>query len=209
MKPEELQKAWLAFRGQVRIADIFLVHDRKGLVEGFIRHSTKSYWNHSFIVLETWDRLPFGGPLIVDIGIDGVAIHRLKKYTDEPERYDFGVLRYPGLTAKKEQEFVRGFILGNLDTPYDFRRILGLIFKSIAQRMLSKRLFISAAGLFINDQYFVCSSFVHKAFHRFREQPSGMLDTETLKELRGNEEMYTPADIASDPIFTWLFNERR
>jgi hypothetical protein len=209
MKPEELQKAWLAFRGEVRVADIFLVHDRKGIVEGFIRKTTGSYWNHSFIVFETWDNLPFGGPLIVDIGIDGVAIHRLKKYTDDLERYDFGVLRYPGLTAKEEQDFVKGFILDNIDTPYDFRRILGLIFKSVAKKMLSRRDFIAAAGLFINDKYFVCSSFVRKAFHRFREQPSATLDADSMKELKSNAEMYTPADIASDRIFTWLFNERR
>jgi hypothetical protein len=210
MKPKQLRKKWLEFRDDLRVADIILVHDRKHWMGRLIRKHTGSYWNHSMIVLETWDHLSFGGPLIVDITLDDVTVHRLKRYTDHPERYDLGVLRLRGEMTERERKQVINFIFSNIDTPYDVARLFGYLFiKPLARRVLNEDMFQKAVRLFIDPRKFVCSSFVYRMFHRFRDMTEEHHEDDPEYQQLTKIEMQTPGDIAKDPLFEWKFNKHR
>ncbi len=210
MKPAELKKKWLQVEQGIEIADIVLIHKRRGPITSRIQKSTKSYWNHAVIILKNKKTMPMGGPLIVEASFGGIEIHQMKKYADRPDLYDFGVLRYPGISEKERKNFVRHFILSNLDVPYDYSRLLGLFIKPFILK-ISPRIFLKLVKWMVHEDAFVCSTFVYKAYKKLKEGTKLSLPSngQMIKDPYKTEEMYTPGDLANMKILTWVFNKRK
>ncbi|MBU0531284.1 hypothetical protein KJ910_02200 [Patescibacteria group bacterium] len=210
MTPEELKKKWADVENEIEIADIILVHKRKGPITTRIRKATKSYWNHAAIVLKSKQTMPMGGPLIVEASFGGIEIHQMKKYADRLDLYDFGVLRYPGISEKERKTFVRNFILSNLDVPYDYTRLLGLFLKPTLIK-ISPKIFLKFTKWMVHEDAFVCSTFVYKAYKKLGEGTKLCLPSaqQMYDDPYKTEEMHTPGDLASMEILKWVFNKRK
>lgn len=210
MRKNELIKKWPEVEQGMEIADIILVHKRSGLISSRIQKATKSYWNHVVIILKSKKTMPLGGPLFVEASFGGIEIHQMKKYADQPDLYDFGVLRYPGISEKEKKVFVRNFILSNLDVPYDYSRLMGLFIGPFLLK-ISPWCFKKIGNFIIHEDAFVCSTFVYKAFNKISEgkkltlPPNGDITRGKLKK----EEMYTPGDLAKMPELKWIFNQHK
>lgn len=209
MTPEEIKGKWKEIEPQLKAGDILMVHTRQNWISKRIRKTAKTYWNHTALVFMGKQFLPVGGPLIVEADFGGIKIHQMKKYADNFDKYDLGVLRYPELTEEQREEIVMGFILSNLDTTYDYTRLVGWFFGPLVRR-ISTRLWGKLFRGLMDQQKFVCTTFVHKAFHELsaHKQVSGYVHTHD-EETRGleGEELISPGDIAKEPIFEWVFNQ--
>ncbi len=209
MTVEELKGVWPDVESRLEAADILLIHARGGLVSKGIQRKTGSYWNHTALVFMPKRELLIGGPLIVEAGYGGIEIHQMKRYADRFDHYDFGIKRFPNLTDEQRRKIVMSFVLSNVDVGYDFSRLAAYFISPIIQKISMKlwpKLFRSAT----HQDSFICTTFVHKAFHAWMNRhqvsasfiPTKDAATRTLEI----EELITPADIAADPIFEWVFN---
>jgi len=210
MTPEELQKTWSDIEESLQEGDILMFHKREGWISKKIRKTSKSYWNHTGLVFMARDKFPVGGPLIVEASFVGIEVHQMKRYTDHFDEYDIGVLRYPNLTERQKEEIVMGFILSNLDVTYDYSRLAAFFLSPITQKLpqwFRKAYF----KYFTHEESYVCTTFVHKAFHELSGHEHGKEEDETGDseyEALLDEEFITPADIAREPIFEWVFNKQ-
>jgi hypothetical protein len=209
MKKAGLQKKWPKIEKQLQVGDILLFHNRRSLLSRSIRWRTKSYWSHTALVFKDRNVIRFGSPLIIEAFNKGIEIHKLQKYTDRFEIIDIGVKRFKGLTSKQRAEFAKSFMLNNIDVPYDYSRLVSFFFGGVFGKAPSKivRFFQKKT---IRTDAFVCSTFIHKAFHHFQKHKhvGSTFLTHEEKEL-AQEESIVPADIASDENFEWLFNKRK
>lgn len=186
-----------------------MVRARRGWITGKIQRTAKSYWNHTGLIFMSKQFLPVGGPLLVEASFVGIEIHQMKRYSDLFDEYDLGVLRYPKLTDGQREEIVMGFILSNLDVTYDYSRLAGFFVGPLLKR-ISVKLWARFFKRMTHQENFVCTTFVHKAFHELsmHQRGGGFVEThdrgvESLQE----EEFITPGDIAREPIFEWVFNK--
>lgn len=212
MEPAELARAWPGLEGGLEAADILLLHARRGALSTRIQRRSGSYWNHTAMVFKPKRELLIGGPLIVEASYSGIEIHQLKRYGDRLDQYDFGVKRFPGLTDAQRQKIVMSFILGNIDVSYDLSRLAAYFVSPIIRR-LSSGLWEKFFRRFTHPDSFICTTFVDKAFHQFRSGKHRLVDEYVpTKDRRVGmmqmEEMITPADIAKDPAYEWVFNPR-
>lgn len=210
MFEDTLRAEWADLEKQLRAGDVILVHERGFWLTRMIQRVSQSYWNHAALVFMSQKGLPVGGPLIAEASYGGIEIHQLKIYTDQPDRYDIGVLRYPGMTDELREHIAREFILGNLDVTYDYGRLTAFLLGPVLQR-ISPKLWTVAFKATMNRQRFVCTTFVHRAFHDVDEhhRVQGFVEThDRVIEALENEEFITPGDIAADPTFEWIYNKR-
>lgn len=208
MKKAELNKKWPKIEKQLEVGDILLFHNRRHWMSAAIRWRTKSYWSHTALVFKDKKVIRFGSPLIIEAFDKGIEIHKLQKYTDNFDVIDIGVKRFKGLNAKERSEFAKSFMLNNIDVPYDYSRLVTFFFGGVFGKAPSKiiRFFQKKT---IRTDAFVCSTFIHKAFHHFKKHKDvkGGFLTHEEKELV-QEEGIVPGDIAKDENFEWIFNER-
>ncbi len=207
MKPSKLKTKWSNFKDELIVGDILLLHKRQGPIAKLIKKKSDSYWTHTALIFKDKSVIKYGSPLLIE-AYDQIEIHRLKKYTSRFDEYDIGVKRFPGLDAKQRNEFVKSFMLNNIDVPYDYSRLIGFLFDNILGS-ISKSIYHKFQKKLTNTEAFICSTFVHKAFHRFQEyeEIGGEFSNEEHKQLK-KEELVTPGMIAEDDNFKWLFNER-
>jgi hypothetical protein len=199
--------AWRAIEDQLEAGDILLFHHNKGLGEWLIRKRTGSYWNHSALVFKPKKELVFGGPLIVEAGGQDISanveMHQMKRYTENFDLYDVGVMRYPNLTDVDRRNLVTNFMLDNIDLKYDYIRVMALYVDKFILRILKPITYAKFLRRVINPGSVVCSTFVHKAFHLVDTSPHNYGGT-----LSGEgEEMFSPGDLAASDHFVWIYNK--
>lgn len=202
MGPQTIEQ-WRAVEDELEAGDILLFHDRLGLAEKLIHKKTGSYWNHVALVFKPKKDLVFGGPLIVEAGpTSSVEIHQLKRYTDNLTRYDIGVMRYPGMTDADGMKLVMNFMLDNIDVKYAYGSLVFIFLDKIMLRWLSPESYGKVLKFLIRPGTFVCSTFVHRAFHLVDTSPHEHVEnvSQTM------EEYYTPGDLSSSERFVWIFN---
>lgn len=195
---------------QLKVGDIILVHTRRRLSE-WIRKATGSYWSHTALVFDVPQNFGLGHDhIIIEADdLEGVQIHRLSTYLNEPERYTLGIKRMKNITDEERERF-RGFFLDVVDTPYDTAR-LGAFFVLVAVNKLLKR---DLTGFFarkkVNADRFICTTFAQRAYYL-------AVPPEKRKDVlfRGNDpevglleqmEVIAPRDIAVSPATEWLYN---
>lgn len=212
MTPDELRAAWPKIESRLVTADILLFHKRKGPITRLIQSRTESYWSHAALVFVPKKELTFGGPLIVEATYGGIEIHQMKKYSDHPESYDIGVLRYPGCSDAIRKQIVMSFILNHIDVSYDYSRLIALFLRPLLMTV-SSELYSWVLRHVIHRQNFVCSTFVHQAFRELhhngrvvsprRTQGTALLDPVPY------EEMIAPGHLTLEPHFRWVFNPQK
>lgn len=186
---------------ELQAGDIILLHTRFHALSWFIRLVSQSYWNHVAIVLTTFEDLPgFHSVLVAEAVEDGIEIHRMQKFLDNG-LYDFGVKRVPRL-SKEERDHLTGYILSNIDSPYDYRRLLrnGYAFLTGDFKRFKN---------LVNDKSFLCSSFIQKAFY-FSLPPEKRSQIIFLPphDTARTSEFIAPGDFAKTRNTEWIFNER-
>jgi hypothetical protein len=208
MTPKLLRAKWPEIEQQLRVGDILFLHNRRDLISWLIRNRSHSYWSHTAMVFKDHRIITIGGPLIVEASGQGIEIHQLKKYSDFPEHFDIGIKRFPGLNYEQRIEMTKSFILNNIDTPYDYGRLFGFLFGPFIAKF-SKPLQHQFQKFMIHSDAFICSSFIHKTFHHFMKHTRLPKNTDLEHLDLEAEEMWTPADIAKEQAFEWIFNKRR
>lgn len=209
MRPNELAEQWPRIENNLQVGDIILIRARRQWLAKMIQRKTHSYWNHAALVFIPSKDLPFTGPLLIEAIGYGIEIHQMKRYTTQFDKYDIGVKRYPGITKADRREFVRDFMLENIDVPYDYSRIVGMFVRDLFLKYFDLKFFLNAAKYFVNEDAFVCSTFAHKAFMQYEEKKFDHDDQLKKKyEELYHKELYAPGDIAKNDIFRWVFNER-
>ena len=197
--------AWAKIESQLQLADIILVRD-KSLLSRTIRSVTKSYWSHAIIVFAVPDAaMLFNNTLVISAENGGIEIHRIQKYTKHFDYFDFGVKRVPGLSAETKAK-VLSYVLNNVDIPYDYLRLFGFLMYFILSK-IRKNGQAHLQKIFTNENAFICSSFIQKAF--YAAVPKEKKYAAVFKEDRSSRfflEEVTPADIARSKNCVWLYN---
>jgi len=200
MTGNELRQAWPEVEAELKVGDIILLHARsarRNFVRATIQKMTQSYWAHSMIVYATSKDLPLGGTLIVESNPgSGVEMHHLSRYTDEPDRYDIGVIRFRDKKRYERDAFVKSFMVNNIDVRYDMSLIFG-----IGLRIFGKRKDIW--NPFYHPSRVICSTFAMKA-----GELTGIKLREFDAHLDKNTKIFSPADLARSDNFLWVFNRQ-
>ena len=185
---------------ELQPGDIILVRTRFFWLSILIRWVTKSYWNHSALVLTTFEELPgYHAVLVAEAALDGIEIHRIQKFLDN-SRFDIGVKRVPKLTAP-ERAHLTGYILSQVDSPYSLRRL------AVSAYALLTGDFKHAIN-FINIRTFLCSSFIQKAFYfALPSDRHSRVIFLPADDAARSVEFLSPADIAASPNAEWIFNK--
>lgn len=206
---EPLSQDWNDVVGRLQVADIVLVRHARGTIERAIRKASGSYWNHAALVFEV---LPSEGGkhdvLIIEALPEGVGIHRLRKYSDEPHRYDVGVKRMPGL-SEEERLRIRTFFLDVIDTKYNFPLLIAYLFRSAIAKLFGVKGVDYIKKRIIKPDQFVCTSFAQRAF--YLGLPEARRDTAFFRDDRDLSFLdrlvaITPGDIARSRNTEWLYN---
>jgi hypothetical protein len=189
-------------------ADIVLIRHKKvkgsflrTLLRITLRKITKSYWDHTALVLfpKNPQKGYFYNQIIEAVDPRGIEIHKLDKYLKNPEIYDIGVKRIPGLNMDTRKRII-AFMLMNVDAPY-YRLKLRRFLLAIFSRKFSEKL--------LGRQRFCCSGFVQKAFYEaanWDQREKIIFKKEFLSPIE-LQETTTPADIARSDKAVWIYNE--
>lgn len=183
----------------LQTGDIILLRTKFHPLSWFIRTMSKSYWNHTAIVLTTFELLPGYQSVLVAEALDhGIEIHRIQKFFDNGT-YDIGVKRFPRLT-QEDRYNIMGYVLSQVDTPYAWRRLSGALFSILLGRFYR-------AATYIDRRTYTCSNFVQKTFY-FSLPEDRRSEAIFLREDWGKSvEIIMPADIANSTNTEWVFNK--
>lgn len=197
---------WVKMEPQLQVADIILTRE-KSILSAAVRKVTGSYWSHASIVFAVPDKnVFFNNTLVISAEEKGIEIHRIQKYTQHFDFCDLGVKRVPGL-SDEIREVVLSYVLNNVDIPYDFSRLFGFVFKYLENKFVKKEINHMNKSFF-NENAFICSSFIQKAF--YAAAPVEKKESVIFKEDRSDSfflEEVTPADIANSKNCDWVYNE--
>lgn len=208
MLPADKIQQWHEVENNLQLADIILVHGEHSFYKK-IQERSNSYWNHVALVLQPpQPELGIRGAFIIGAIDSGIEVHRLRKYSEERDRYDIGVKRLSGLTDEMRKHIL-SFMLNKIDAPYDYTRLFGYLFEGVLKTLLPKNTFKKVRRAFITSQpnAFVCSTFIQ---HAFFESVSKKMQPQTfarehVRSLMEIEET-TPADFAHSSNYEWVFN---
>ncbi len=208
MKPLDKIQKWHEVESQLQVADIILVHGERPFYRA-IQQRSHSYWNHVAVVLQPpRPELGLRGSFIIGAIDSGIEVHRLRKYSEERDKFDIGVKRFPNLTDQMRQHIL-SYMLNKIDSPYDYTRLVGFLFEEVLKTFLPKKIFKKVRRFLITSQpnAFVCSTFIQHAF--FESVPAKVqpktFAREHIDKLLEIEET-TPADFARSPHYEWVFN---
>ncbi len=196
---------------ELKIGDIIMVrHKKGGPMRFFLRRITNSYWDHTALVIFAKNiEKGYAADIIIEsiqYGLvasfrQGVQIHRLEKYLNNPNKYDIGIKRF-GFLNEELRDRVRAFVLMNVDTPY-----YPLYMFKFLLAWLSKRY----RKYLLNRQRFSCSGFLQKAFYEAVdwEDRSKVIFRNVGYTPMQLQEITNPSDIANSVSCTWLWNARQ
>lgn len=198
-------ETWRKIEPQLQVADIILTRNERSLISRGIRAATGSYWNHAVIVFSVPNKKAnFNNTLVISAENRGIEIHRLQRYTHHFDFVDVGVKRVPGLNPELREEVV-SYVLNNLDIPYDFTRLIGLLIKFFQQTVFHKKGYLK--HYLTRQDAFICSAFIQKAFYevmpperKFEVVLKNDFDAMTMLD------EVTPADIARSKNCEWIYN---
>jgi len=201
-------KEWSEIEPQLEIADIILVHGADFLSRAIQRRS-ESYWNHVALVLQPPHfELGIKGAFIIGAIDSGIEVHRLRKYSEQPDIFTLGVKRFPGLTDDARKNII-SFLLNQIDAPYDYTRLFGYLFENALKTCLPRSLFKKVRRSILTSQpdSFVCSTFIQKAFFESvpKKLQTNTFARENLKSLAELDQT-TPADFARSTNYEWIHN---
>ena len=188
-----------AIAPELQTGDIILLRTRLYPLSWFIRYMSESYWNHTAIVLTTFESLPgYQAVLVAEALDDGIEIHRIQRFFNN-SLYEVGVKRFSGLTAQ-DRDNITGYILSQVDAPYAWRRLSSALFAIIFGRLY--RIFT-----YLDTHKFTCSNFVQKVFY-FSLPPERQDEAIFLPQGRRRSlEIVRPVDIANSTNTEWIFNK--
>ncbi|MFZ6015678.1 MAG: YiiX/YebB-like N1pC/P60 family cysteine hydrolase [Patescibacteria group bacterium] len=194
---------------ELEIADIVFVRHKKGLTRWLLRKVTRSYWDHTALIIFPRDySRGYANNIIIEAiqhGLNssykrGVEVHRLDKYLNDPKKYDVGIKRIPWLSEDMKQR-VRAFMLMNVDTPYypifTSKFFLAWVSKTY-RKYLNSRQRYSCSGL-VQKSFYEASDWQDRTDVIFRG--SGYTPIEI-------QEITSPADIANSDAGVWIWNKR-
>jgi hypothetical protein len=178
--------------------DILMIHTKNCLFSTLIRKLTKSYWNHTALVLTNFAHLPEEKTTVVIEVQDGSVIaHRLGIYLD-PHQFDLAVKRVPQLNDT-EKDKVKHYLLSHIDVPFDSARLFDFLIG----------IFITgkAAVKFSDTNQVICSSLIQKAFYNAmpEEKKQEVIFAPDFKS-EDDLDFVSPADISRSEKAVWIFN---
>jgi len=189
--------------------DIILVRHKKSFFRHFLRKITNSYWDHSTMILFPRDveKKRYFSVIVESIkhGLRsavvsrGVSLHKIDKYLENPDMYDVGIKRVPDL-SDKERDYVKLFMLMNVDAPYWPWKPVSIMFASFSKRW-TKRL--------LRKQRFSCSSLIQKAYYDamlWQKKPYVIFKEGVWSPIE-LQELTSPGDIARSRHTEWVYNE--
>lgn len=194
---------------KMEVADIVLVHHKKGLARWLLRKVTKSYWDHTALIIFAKDKKRgYSNDIIIESiqhGMNssfkrGVEVHRLDKYLNNPKKFDVGIKRITWLDDEMKHR-VRAFMLMNVDTPYyplfTTKFLLAWISKSYRKHLLRR-------------QRYSCSGLVQKSFYEAAEwnDRSDVIFRGPGYTPIEIQEITSPADIAKSDACEWIWNKK-
>jgi hypothetical protein len=198
-------EAWKKFAPELRVADIILTHNERSALSRGIQAATGSYWNHTVIVFSVPDKAThFNNTLVISAENHGIEIHRLQRYTAHFDYIDIGVKRVPDLSPALREKVV-SYVLNNLDIPYDFTRLVGLLVKFIQQKLFHKQGYLKR--YLSHQDAFICSAFIQKAFYEVvpSERKFDVILKNDFDAITMLDEV-TPSDIARSTNCEWIYN---
>ena len=197
---------WKEIEAKLHVADIILAREKK-FFSRMIRKATNSYWSHVMIVFSVDNTSSFKNILVISAESRGIEIHRLQKFSRKlDDDYDLGVKRFPGLTPEDKQKIL-SYMLNNVDTPYDYLRLVGFLLNYILHFFRLKKRRAHLKTYLINKNTFICTSFIQKAFFAaVTEKKKNSVLFSPEKDARMSLEEITPADIARSENFEWIYN---
>jgi len=177
--------------------DIILVHTKNSLIGSIIRKATRSYWNHTALVLTNFSHLPeYKTTIVIEAQDEGVVAHRIGAFLD-PNKYDIAIKRVPHL-SETEKDMVRHYLLAHIDVQYDVARLFDFFIGIFTGRALTT---------FSDTSQAVCSSLIQKAFYHAvpEEKKREVIFVRNFKD-QNDLEFVSPADIAKSDKAVWIFN---
>ena len=184
---------------ELHCGDILLLHTKSSIIGALIRKFTKSYWNHTALVLTNFSHLPeYKTTVVIEAQDDGVMAHRIGMFLD-PKKYDIAVKRVLFLDDT-EQDMVKHYLLSHIDVPYDSARIFNILAGMFIGKTYSQ---------LMNTRQVICSSLIQKAFYYAvpAEKKSEVVFVPKFKS-ETDLELTSPADIARSDKAAWIYNPR-
>lgn len=193
----------------LRIGDVVLVRHRRRLMRFFLRKATRSYWDHSALILFPKDPGRGHHSHILVEAIQhglvsgwrrGTEVHKFEKYLERPDLYDVGVKRHPDLDPAM-RERIRSFALMNVDSPYYHLWLFNFLLAWLLPpygRLLERRQRYSCSAL-IQKAYYGAADWDEKSAMIFREKGDSPIEL---------QELVTPGDIAESEVLEWIWNKR-
>lgn len=183
--------------GNLQSGDILLVHTKGSLLSAIIRKLTKSYWNHSALVLTNFSHLQeYKTTIVIEAQDDGVIAHRIGAFLD-PKKFDIAIKRVPFLNAV-EQDMVKHYLLAHIDVPYDTTRLVNVLLGLLIGKTYTQ---------LTNTRQVICTSLIQKAF--YEAMPTGrkheVIFVNNFKS-EDDLEVASPADIARSDKAVWIYN---
>jgi len=182
-------------------ADLIFIHTKKSLLRVLLRKVTDSYWDHIVLVLFPKNKKKGNYYNLIIEAVDprGIEIHKLNKYLSDPNKYEIGVKRVPGLD-ELTRERILSFMLMNVDAPYYKLSFIKLLIASLSDDYSRE---------YLGRQRYSCSGFVQKAFYEastWKQRDKFIFRKDFLSPLE-LQEITTPGDIASSDKSIWLYNK--
>ena len=194
---------------QLHKADIVLIRHKKSFLRKLLRKMTNSYWDHSaMIIYARFQSKRRHHSILIEsirpgifslLSAKGTALHRLKKYLMDPDKYEVGIKRAPKF-SDESRDRVRLFMLMNVDAPYWPWRYSHIILAA----------YLPFFGkIIMKHQRFSCSSLIQKAY--FDAMPIDDKKRVVFKEGTWSpielEELTNPGDLAKSSNSIWVYNE--
>lgn len=182
-------------------ADLVFIHTKKGWLRKLLRKVTASYWDHVVLVLfpQNKARGNYYNLIIEAVDPRGIEIHKLDKYLRDPDKYEIGIKRVPGLSLETRQRIL-SFMLMNVDAPYYKLSFSKFLFAAYSEDYSRE---------FLGRQRYSCSGFVQKAFYEAStwQQRDKFIFREDFLSPMELQEITTPGDIAGSEKSEWIYNE--
>ncbi len=194
---------------ELRVGDIVLMRYHRGAIYRAIREIDRSHWNHAALVFDVLDDgQGHRTILVIEAMPGGIEVHRLKRYLDDPKRYEIGFKRMPILDDQSRSRFL-GFFLDVLGTPYDFTRLAAFLLRKYILRFGGAKAQEYLAKRAVNTDQFICTSFAQRAYYlavppELREKT--LFRRDRSLDFLTRMEQITPGDIARSPNTEWLYN---
>jgi hypothetical protein len=199
---ERKRKEFIDLEDKLERSDIILIRykGKYNLFGRSIQTITRSYWNHTALVFTVAKKEPmFHNTIIVEALAKGIELRKIQKYTKRPDLYDIGVKRVPRLSIE-DQRKIRGYMMQNVDVPYDYPQVFGILMSYITGQYRQ---------YLLNKDAYICSGFIQSAFYHALNGTRNVL----FKDIKGKEVSeillgyVTPKDIAKSKVTEWIYNE--